>query len=410
MTGATSKSVRLLFSVGGVKAPPRVDIADLFANRLAAKGFDITWHFLSPETGPALSRQIWHGQPAYVIGRSRLPGALGRVASKLMELWADLVFLALALRGNFDIIQVRDKFFVALLGLVAARFKAVPFVYWLSYPFPEARLLDAQEGRSRHPWFSRMAGALSSWMLYRLILPRANLVFVQSEQMKRDVTRPWIDSGKLVPVPMGIPDEELPDQNMGQPFDSPVILHLGTLIRVRRLAMLIGAFARVLKDRPDARLVFVGDGDVPEDRASLEAEVSRLGLQESVVFTGQLPREQALEWVRRAMVCLSPFYPTFVLRSTSPTKLIEYMAMGKAVVANDHPEQADVIAQSGAGICTAWDEEAFAKAILELLNHPQQVSEMGRRGREWVARNRVYSRIADDVFHRYMALIKYEQG
>lgn len=408
MIGATSKSVRLLFSVGGAKAPSRVDIADLFANRLAAKGFDITWHFLSPETGPALSRQTWHGQPAYVIGRSRLPGALGRAASKLMELWADLVFVALALRGNFDIIQVRDKFFVALLGLVAARLKAVPFVYWLSYPFPEARLIDAQEGRSRYPWFSWLTGTLSSWILYRVILPKADLVFVQSEQMKRDVARPWIDSGKLVPVPMGIPDEELPDRNMGQPFDSPVVLHLGTLIRVRRLAMLIGAFARVLKDRPDARLVFVGDGDDPEDRASLEAEVKRLGLQESVVFTGQLPREQALEWVRRAMVCLSPFYPTFVLRSTSPTKLIEYMAMGKAVVANDHPEQADVIAQSGAGICTAWDEEAFAKAILELLNHPKQVSEMGQRGREWVARNRVYSRIADDVFHRYMALIKYE--
>ncbi len=40
-----------------------------------------------------------------------------------------------------------------------------------------------------------------------------------------------------------------------------------------------------------------------------------------------------------------------ILRAASPTKLVEYMAMGKAVVANDHPEQKRVIEESGAGYC-----------------------------------------------------------
>lgn len=405
MMGEKLLSVRMLFSVGGVKAPPRVDVADLFAKRLAARGFRITWHFLSPDPGPALARRSWSGQTAHVIGRSRLHGVAGRVASKLKELWADCAFFYLAMKDHYDIIQVRDKFFVALLGVVAARIKSVPFVFWLSYPFPEARLLDAREGRSRHPWFSWLAGSLSSWMLYRLILPASELVFVQSEQMKRDLERPWIDMRKLVPVPMGIPDEELPEMDSSAYPETPLVLHLGTLIRVRRLEMLIGAFAKVLEKRPDARLVFVGDGDVPEDRQSLESEVGRLGLSQQILFTGQLPREQALGWVSQAMVCLSPFYPTFVLRSTSPTKLIEYMALGKAVVANDHPEQARVIAQSGAGICTDWSEDAFARAIVELLNDPRRACEMGKRGREWVVQNRVYSRIADDVFHQYKQLL-----
>jgi hypothetical protein len=39
------------------------------------------------------------------------------------------------------------------------------------------------------------------------------------------------------------------------------------------------------------------------------------------------------------------------LNPASPTKLVEYMALGKAVVANDHPDQRMVLEQSGAGIC-----------------------------------------------------------
>ena len=57
-----------------------------------------------------------------------------------------------------------------------------------------------------------------------------------------------------------------------------------------------------------------------------------MGVAASVIFTGQLPRQEALRYVQDADVCVSPFYPTAVLNSTSPTKLVEYMAMGKAVI------------------------------------------------------------------------------
>ncbi len=90
-----------------------------------------------------------------------------------------------------------------------------------------------------------------------------------------------------------------------------------------------------------------------------------------MVFVGQLPQAQALRYVREADVCVSPFYPTAILQSTSPTKLVEYMAMGKAVVANDHPEQKRVIEESGAGYCVPYEEQPFADAIVKLLKDPR---------------------------------------
>jgi hypothetical protein len=62
----------------------------------------------------------------------------------------------------------------------------------------------------------------------------------------------------------------------------------------------------------------------------------RLGLSTAVTVTGFLPMEQAWEFVKQADICFSPLYPIPVLLSTSPTKFIEYMAMAKCIVANEH--------------------------------------------------------------------------
>ena len=395
----------MLIAVGGRKAPPRVDVADLFGKRLAAYGYRFEWHIQTDTPGPVLANTSWLGQPAWRTARSPCQGTLGAALTKLRELFADLIFFRSALFGPFHLIQVRDKFFAGILGLLASRVRRIPFVFWLSYPFPEARILDAHEGRSRHPWFSLLAGRLSGLLLYKIILPGAAHVFVQSEQMKRDLLRPGLDPLRFTPVPMGIPDEDMPDVAPDEATD-PLILYLGTLARVRRLDALVRAFAQVAKTMPEARLAFVGEGDVPEDRAALEAEVDRLGLSGSVKFTGQLPRAIALAWVCRARVCLSPFYPTFVLRSTSPTKLIEYMAFGKATLVNDHPEQAQVIADSRAGTCVAWDERAFAEAMLSMLTDERATAEMGKSGRTWVLQHRTYSRIAQQVHSQYERLFQ----
>ena len=80
------------------------------------------------------------------------------------------------------------------------------------------------------------------------------------------------------------------------------------------------------------------------------------------------------------------------------------MAIGKAVVANDHPEQRLIIEESGAGICVPYQEKAFADAIVELLHHPARAEEMGKRGRSYVFKHRSYGKIADIVENQYLRI------
>ena len=149
----------------------------------------------------------------------------------------------------------------------------------------------------------------------------------------------------------------------------------------------------------------VGCGKEPTDEKLLREEVARLRLENAVEFTGFIPLKKAFEYIQNADVCVSPYYPTFVLNSTSPTKLIEYMAMGKATVVTDHPEQRLVISKSQAGICVPYDENSFAQAVIKLLKNPQMRKKMGERGKHFVKKHRTYEVIGDIVEEQYQKMM-----
>jgi glycosyltransferase involved in cell wall biosynthesis len=157
---------------------------------------------------------------------------------------------------------------------------------------------------------------------------------------------------------------------------------------------------------PEARLLLVGAGNRPSDEEHIRSEARRLKVLDRLEITGFRPRDEALRLISRATVCVSPFFPTPILNSTSPTKLIEYMALERAVVANDHPEQRLVLEQSRAGLCVPYDESAFAAAIVYLLNHPEEAELMGERGRNYVESHRDYRRIADAVATEYRKIVQ----
>ena len=81
------------------------------------------------------------------------------------------------------------------------------------------------------------------------------------------------------------------------------------------------------------------------------------------------------------------------------------MALAKPVIANDHPEQTQVIDASGGGLHVPWDETRFAEAMITLLRNPVLAEEMGRKGRAYVAQHRCYSAIAEHVGRAYLSIL-----
>ena len=92
-------------------------------------------------------------------------------------------------------------------------------------------------------------------------------------------------------------------------------------------------------------------------------------------------------------------------RFGSPTKLVEYLALGLPVVANDHPEQRLILRPSRAGVCVPWGAQYFARGVLVDETQSGRACGDGARGRAWVEANRTYARIAADVERTYFAVL-----
>ena len=405
----TDDKLDILFVTSDLFPPFRPAAKAVFAEGLAAWGHRIDWLIQAAEPTSTTGEQPFKGGTAYVAATNLGSGRLASLRRHLADLRNDFRVFGLLKRRRYSLVQIKDKYFGALLALIAARLYGVPAFYWLAYPHGEAALYAARNGVARFGLLYRLRGALQRFLLYRIIMPACRHVFVQSEQMRRDVAREGIPFDRMTAVPSSLNLRDLDgafdteSAADGSPTEdgSPTVVYLGTLLRERQLDFLVRAHALVVAAIPQARLTFVGGGWMPDDEALLRREAQRLGVIDSVTITGWLPMADAWLEVRRAALCVSPYLPVPILKSTSPTKLIEYMALGKPVVANDHPEQADVLEQSGAGIVCGWDEREFAAAIVELLRDPARRASMGAAGRRYVAEHRTHWAMVELVAGRY---------
>lgn len=400
--------MKVLYIVEDRFPPFRADVVELFAKQMPARGHQIDWLMQrGPDALNLLSPTNWLGNTVYLTPRTEQKGVVGRVLNNLLGMWGDFMILPLAFKGKYEVIQVRDKFFASLIAWLAARLTGARFVYWMSYPYAESKLYQAQNRLVPHHHLVWLKGKIIQYLLYKVILPLADHAFVQSERMKEDVARQGISPSKMTPVPMGIRADQVgkAEDAVAPNPHAPLLLHLGVIMQLRQSEMLVRVLQRVRLRYPDARLVYVGEGQIPSDRQTVEEEAARLGLSAAVSVTGFLPMEQAWQLVKKADICFSPFYPIPVLLSTSPTKLIEYMAMAKCIVANEHPEQRQVLEASGVGSCIPWSEQAFVDEICGLLDDPERARRMAAKGPDWVRTHRTYDVIADLVELQYRELL-----
>lgn len=410
MTLQSKSKLKLLF-VSSDKFPPfRVDVSILFGQKMVERGHTIDWLLQSDQTLRKAYQTHWSGCNVHVAPTDNGTSLLMRLRKNLYDIFHDFKMFRVLRKNKYNLVLIKDKFISALMAILASKIFKATFIYWLSYPFPEHYLHEFRHGTARYPLIYCIRGHLLRFLLYRIIMHFSDHVFVQTQQMQEDVAQHGITKEKMTPVPMGVSTKDIPffgyETQQNRSNKEKVILYLGTLIKARRIDFLIRVFDKVRRKEKNSKLHLVGSGEDPSDEQMLKDEARRLGIDDAVIITGFLPQQEAWEYVKQATVCVSPIYPTSVLDWGSPTKLIEYMAMGKAVVANDHPEQGLVISESKAGICVPYDEDEFAEAILRLFNGPEETRQMGIRGRQYVEKDRSYEQIADLVETKLLQVCK----
>lgn len=249
---------------------------------------------------------------------------------ELMELGYNLIALRDLTRAvkqhQPDCIYERYNLFL-LAGIWTARKYRVPLMLEVNSPI--------YEERSRYDGISLRR--LAQWS-QRYVWNAADQVVPVSQAMAGIVASYGVAPEKMHVIHNGINLDEFsqraPDATARTTLGLEHKLVLGFTGFVRQWHGLNKVIDLIASDPPDSprHLLVVGDG--PE-RSRLEQQAQRLNVQDRVSFTGMIGREKIPDYVATFDIALQPA----VVAYASPLKLIEYLALGKAIVA---PAQANI--------------------------------------------------------------------
>jgi glycosyltransferase involved in cell wall biosynthesis len=146
----------------------------------------------------------------------------------------------------------------------------------------------------------------------------------------------------------------------GQKSPVPQVAYVGRLKEYKSVDVLINAFALVLAQLPEAKLVIAGDGD---DTQRLKKEVAKLNIQKHVSFLGKVSAERKRQILQESWVCVNPS----MMEGWGIT-VIEANACGTPVVASDVPGLRDSVHDRETGILVPHGRaDLFAENIALLL-------------------------------------------
>lgn len=124
-----------------------------------------------------------------------------------------------------------------------------------------------------------------------------------------------------------------------------------------------------------------------------------------VLVTSWLETREGLTYVKAVEVARSPIPSGPLYNVFSPTKVVEYMALGVLVVGNDIPDQDYLLRKSCAGISVPFDVQCVVDATSNLLDNPKLAREIGARGPALFESERSYRVLAKMVAMRYQRLL-----
>ena len=182
------------------------------------------------------------------------------------------------------------------------------------------------------------------------------------------------------------------------------VLYIGQLHGAQYVEILVEAANIVLHKRPDLKFLIVGEGFLMD---KLRKRVFDLGLEEKVIFTGSVLHEDVPSYIAAADVCVAPFRDTEVTRCKSPLKIVEYLAMGKVIVASCVGEVRNMV--GGCGILVEpGSYRKLAEGIMWAFENKDSIyDKVKERSRKRIENKYNWGRTASNILSAYNKIIRH---
>jgi glycosyltransferase involved in cell wall biosynthesis len=302
-----------------------------------------------------------------------MPSKLAQNADLLINRFVDYPFWLRAQRGDYDVFHLIDHSYSQLLHSLPPERTVVT-----CHDLDTFRCVLEPERERRPRWFRAITRRILKGF------QRAAHVLAVSEATREELLRHRLfPPERISVVPNGVHPScsPLPDPVADSAaarllpvgdINTVWLLNVGSAMPRKRLDVLLRAFAAVLREVPQARLLRVGGEFTP---AQLQL-VSDLNVEHAIVVLPFLERDVLAAVYRRAALLLHT-----AESEGFGLPLIEAMACGCPVVASDLPVLREVGAQA-AVYCRVADVNRWKDQVLDLLREriqPGDVWELRRQ-------------------------------
>lgn len=264
-------------------------------------------------------------------------------------------------------------------GALVARHFGCPFV--LEY--------NGSEVWMARNWATPLVFDALADRIEQLNLFRADLVTVVSKALRDEVVARGVPPERVLVNPNGVDPTKFHPGIDGNAVRGRlglegkfVIGFIGTFGPWHGASVLARSIVAVTTRIPQAHFLFIGDG---AEMSKVKAIVAEEGVRGHVTFVGLVPQEEAPIYLAACDIFTSPHVgnPDMSPFFGSPTKLFEYMAMGKAVVASDLDQIGEVLSHGKTawlvppgdsaaladGLCTLGEDSNLRRALAEAARH-----------------------------------------
>jgi len=294
-------------------------------------------------------------------------------------------------RERFRVVHTHDLW-SNLLGVPAARLARVPAIVSSRRDLAH---FDWYQGKRRH-WLRRIQN-LSGVVL-------ANATPIRDALISEDRFAPE----KLRVIHNGVDTEKFQRAQRDRARLFPdvgnemLVVLVGNMHSdVKGHPWLIAAAPTVVREFPEVRFVFAGDGEL---RPTFAAQVAQLGLESTFKFLGR--RSDIPEILASCDLAVLPSRAEGL-----PNAVLEYMAAGLPTIASRVGGMAELIQDGVTGLLVpAEDANALAGALLQFLRDPEQARQIANDGQRFAVENFSFERLIREIDELYGELLERRRG
>lgn len=285
-----------------------------------------------------------------------------------------------SLKRRYDLVHVHNMPDVLVFSAIVPKLLGAKIILDLHDPMPELM----------QTIFKVPEGSFSVMILKRLekwSTTFADLVLTVNLACKKIYSSRSCQPGKIQVV-LNSPDEDVfqlqdveaceVNRNNGNESDPFVILYHGSLVQRNGFDLAVESLGKIRKSIPSARLKVCGGRTAFFDEVMKSAK--QRGLDRNIDYLGPCNLNEIVEAIEDCDLGIIPNHHNIFTEINTPTRIFEYLALAKPVIAPKARGIQDYFADNDLIFFELGDADDLARKIEFAYSHPVYVAETIKRG------------------------------